>query len=276
MDALSPVQRQLSDALRAALAEQPAEQEPVAWMPIATAPKGRIVLVYYKNSLGNGRTMRARYYLPETLDSDITESGWADEGWYEESEAYEYLMPLDHEPTHWMPLPAAPDTAPHPKAEQPQHEPVAWGMPRPDGTILDCITPEEHARMEGDYAVPLYTAPLPAKREPLTDEQVAWQPIETAPKGRIVLVYYTNRLGKGRVMRARYYLQDTLESDTTESGWADEGWYEESEAYEYLMLLEGEPTHWMPLPSAPGTAPQPRRNVTYVCPVCAASLERQE
>ena len=31
MDALSPVQRQLSDALRAALAEQPAEQEPVAW-----------------------------------------------------------------------------------------------------------------------------------------------------------------------------------------------------------------------------------------------------
>ncbi len=23
-------------------------------------------------------------------------------------------------------------------------------------------------------------------------------------------------------------------------------------------------------------APQPRRNVTYVCPVCAASLERQE
>ena len=24
------------------------------------------------------------------------------------------------------------------------------------------------------------------------------------------------------------------------------------------------------------TAPQPRRNVTYVCPVCAASLERQE
>jgi|688.fasta_scaffold1653326_2 hypothetical protein len=83
-----------------------AERE--AWMPIDTAPKGKIVLVYYRNRLGNGRTMRARYYLPETLDSDTTESGWADEGWYEESEAYEYLMPLDGEPTHWMPLPSAP------------------------------------------------------------------------------------------------------------------------------------------------------------------------
>ena len=79
-----------------------------AWMPIDTAPKGKIVLVHYTNRLGNGRTMRAQYYLPETLDSDATESGWADEGWYEESEAYEYLMPLDGEPTHWMPLPAAP------------------------------------------------------------------------------------------------------------------------------------------------------------------------
>jgi hypothetical protein len=102
--------------LRAALAEQPAEQEPKTqgWQPIETAPKGRVLLVYYKNSLGNGRTMRARHYLPETLESDTTESGWADEGWYEESEAYEYLMPLEHDPTHWMPLPAGPDTAPQP------------------------------------------------------------------------------------------------------------------------------------------------------------------
>ena len=102
------------EAAITALREALAEQEPVVWKPIATAPNGRIVLVHYKNSLGNGRTMRARYYLPETLDSDTTESGWADEGWYEESEAYEYLMPLDREPTHWRPLPAAPDTAPQP------------------------------------------------------------------------------------------------------------------------------------------------------------------
>ena len=103
------------------LTEQPAEQEPKTqgWQPIETAPKGRVLLVYYKNSLGNGSTMRARHYLPETLESDTTESGWADEGWYEESEAYEYLMPLEHDPTHWMPLPAGPDTAPQPAKRVP-------------------------------------------------------------------------------------------------------------------------------------------------------------
>lgn len=102
------------EALREALeaAPQPAAvgQEPVVWQPIDTAPNGKIVLVHYKNRLGNGRTMRARYHLSETLESDNTESGWADEGWYEESEAYEYLMPLEGTPTHWMPLPSAPDS----------------------------------------------------------------------------------------------------------------------------------------------------------------------
>lgn len=94
------------EVLEAVLENSHSSQD--SWRPIETAPKGRIVLVHYKNRLGNGRTMRARYYLPETLDSDSTESGWADEGWYEESEAYEYLMPLEGEPTHWCPLPDAP------------------------------------------------------------------------------------------------------------------------------------------------------------------------
>ena len=102
-----PINVPIIELLRARLAQP--ELEPVAWRPIKTAPKGKIVLVHYKNLLGNGRTMRGRYYLPETLDSDTTESGWADEGWYEESESYEYLMPLDGDPTHWMPLPAAPE-----------------------------------------------------------------------------------------------------------------------------------------------------------------------
>lgn len=111
-------------------------------------------------------------------------------------------------------------------------------------------------------------------------EQMVWRPIQSAPKGRIVLVFYKNKLGNGRTMRARYYLPETLESDSTESGWADEGWYEESEAYEYLMPLEQEPTHWMPLPPAPEAGKpihtKPLRTVTYACPVCAASLEKRE
>jgi hypothetical protein len=49
-------------------------------------------------------------------------------------------------------------------------QPIAWGMPRPDGLILDVICPEEHARMPGQYTVPLYAAPQPRKR--LTDEEI--------------------------------------------------------------------------------------------------------
>lgn len=104
-------QDQAIEALRIALEQPQVEQKPETWQPIETALKGRIVLVHYKNRLGNGRTMRARYYLEDTLESDTTESGWADEGWYEESEAYEYLMPLDGDPTHWMPLPPSPSSA---------------------------------------------------------------------------------------------------------------------------------------------------------------------
>lgn len=69
------------------------------------------------------------------------------------------------------------------------NQPIAWGMPRPDGTIIDCITPEEHDRMPGSYTVPLYAAPQPRKR--LTNEEIlemakdygdlAWQPENTIP-----------------------------------------------------------------------------------------------
>ena len=40
-----------------------------------------------------------------------------------------------------------------------QPEPVAWGMEQSDGEILDVITPEEHARLEGGYTIPLYRHP---------------------------------------------------------------------------------------------------------------------
>ena len=45
--------------------------------------------------------------------------------------------------------------------EQPaQQEPVAWGMPSAGGGfVVDCITPEEHDRVEGGYTIPLYTSP---------------------------------------------------------------------------------------------------------------------
>jgi hypothetical protein len=66
--------------------------------------------------------------------------------------------------------------APQPKAAPTQlddinvvdiAEPIAWGMPRPDGLILDVICPEEHARMPGQYTVPLYKCQPKAEQEPV-------------------------------------------------------------------------------------------------------------
>ena len=38
-----------------------------------------------------------------------------------------------------------------------EETPIAWGMRSEDGSISDCICPEEHERLEGSYTVPLYT-----------------------------------------------------------------------------------------------------------------------
>lgn len=81
------------------------------WQPIETAAKLRKVLVAYKNGAGNWRRVIACYYPPETLESEYEESGWSEEGWYEESETHEEIRRTDCEPTHWMPLPAAPKEA---------------------------------------------------------------------------------------------------------------------------------------------------------------------
>ncbi len=80
------------------------------WMPIETAPKDKKLIVGYWNELGKWRTVMAHYWLANTLESDHTESGYADEGWYEATEAYDELAPCDCEPTLWQPLPTPPET----------------------------------------------------------------------------------------------------------------------------------------------------------------------
>ena len=78
------------------------------WRDIATAPKGRKLLVGYHNPAGKWRTIMATYFEDGTLESDTTDSGWATAGWYEATEAYEYLMPVEIEPELWQPLPPPP------------------------------------------------------------------------------------------------------------------------------------------------------------------------
>jgi len=90
--------------------------------------------------------------------------------------------------------------------------------------------------------------------------ETAWQPIESAPKGRKLIVGYFNDLGNWRSVMGCYYKKGTLDAnhdyiDGDEDGHAPEGWYEEAEAYsEALLRTEKPPTHWMPLPVPPGSA----------------------
>lgn len=89
-----------------------------------------------------------------------------------------------------------------------------------------------------------------------------WQPIETAPKMRKVIVHYLNALGKHRTVMACYYLANALEMDddyaevgtydeVTGNSYAPEGWYEEHDSDNPIMRLEGDPDSWMPLPDLP-------------------------
>ena len=87
-----------------------------------------------------------------------------------------------------------------------------------------------------------------------------WQPIETAPQMRKIIVHYRNALGKGRTVMACYYTDKALEmhDDYADVGehdgdavYAPPGWYEEHDQDEPLMPLAEMPTHWMHLPAPP-------------------------
>lgn len=89
------------------------------WQPIETAPsKGTPVLVVYgKKVLRAAQAKKFELdeenygYFNDGEGADYNEANdtyyWP-EGWYEWNETEECHWMLDNEPTHWMPLPAAP------------------------------------------------------------------------------------------------------------------------------------------------------------------------
>ena len=81
------------------------------------------VLAYYKNSLGNGRRVKAFYAPEKTIESDPegdsydeydedTETYYLREGWYECIDNWEDFSSVyiyQGNITHWMPLPEPPE-----------------------------------------------------------------------------------------------------------------------------------------------------------------------
>ena len=97
-----------------------------AWVPTAERmpASGLTVLACYKNSHGNWRRIRAEWVAAKTqesgCDSDIgeydeaTDTYYDPQGWYEKIDCWDdgfSAVGVRHEVTHWMPLPAPPQSA---------------------------------------------------------------------------------------------------------------------------------------------------------------------
>ena len=76
---------------------------------------------------------------------------------------------------------------------QPAQKPVAWGYRDRNGEIMDCITPHEHDRAEGDYRIPLYTTPPAAQRTWVgldAEDRLCAKYMQDAPDGIEAVIDY--------------------------------------------------------------------------------------
>ena len=85
------------------------------WQPIETAPKdGRKIIVRYLNRNGLNRTVFASWLTDEEAAESDADGVGLEGGWYERIDNWSDFTQVaihEGEPTHWMPLPAAPADA---------------------------------------------------------------------------------------------------------------------------------------------------------------------
>lgn len=83
---------------------------PDAWLLIDSAPKNKKIILGYRNPLNNWRSVMGNWFAEGELVDHYEEPYDSEAGWYETSENSDDLpnvWPI--KPTHWQPLPAAPD-----------------------------------------------------------------------------------------------------------------------------------------------------------------------
>lgn len=90
------------------------------------------------------------------------------------------------------------------------------------------------------------------------EQRMQWQPIDTAPKdGRKVILFYRNSHNKPRTVMARWLTDEQAAETDADGVGLKGGWYEcidNWSDYTEVAIHEGEPTHWMPLPTPPVAA----------------------
>jgi len=101
-----------------ALTCPPLSALPEGWRPIETAPKnGSTMLLGYLNIAGKWRTTRGQWMSEDEIAETWKDPDDGEEGWYETCvEADDIPNCWRINPSHWMPLPKAPDAPKEPKA----------------------------------------------------------------------------------------------------------------------------------------------------------------
>lgn len=81
-----------------------------------------------------------------------------------------------------------------------------------------------------------------------------WQPIAAAQKsGRTLMLGFFNESGKWRTTRGQWFTQEHIDDTWEDADDCKAGWYETPVVGEDCYPVA--PTHWMPLPTAPGSTP---------------------